>query len=365
MFDDKQNDNSLSRGNTQSPQAAGDFSLTPTSPANLEDQADTQTQGQEIPTTGSSEEQTSFENPEEVVTAPHAPKKYGGKKIIATIFGIILLLGAVATGAYLVRTQQLRIGQAWDCRLYAFNVSREGSVTVRNGSSRSEPTQQARVFINGTLVATLDVPALSPGNAATLGTVEVPQAGFTWRVDGTRDCEDEGRYEAPPKIACHGHGCTTNGDCEEGFVCVNNPNYTAGAVNICSKPQNISVCGTSENPSFNDCCGDIPTHTPTPTTTHVTAACQNVRAYDNDWNQLSLAQLESLSAGDIIRFTIVGTTSSGTFDRARFTVNGTSLGETTNLKPGGNEFYVEYTIPDGVFNFNVDAQIHHSVLDWF
>src|SRR3989344_606304 len=42
----------------------------------------------------------------EIITAPHAPKKYGGTKIIATIFGILLLIGGVTAGVILVQRQQ-------------------------------------------------------------------------------------------------------------------------------------------------------------------------------------------------------------------------------------------------------------------
>jgi len=41
-----------------------------------------------------------------VVTSPHVPQKYGGKKVIATIFGIFLLVGGVALGVILVQRQQ-------------------------------------------------------------------------------------------------------------------------------------------------------------------------------------------------------------------------------------------------------------------
>lgn len=81
---------------------------------------------------------------------------------------------------------------AWDCSKYTFSVNSAGVVTVDNQSTRDEVLQQAKVFINSSQVATLDVPALPRGQSATLGTVQVPDSGFTWRVQGTRDCQNSG-----------------------------------------------------------------------------------------------------------------------------------------------------------------------------
>src|SRR3989344_1490719 len=62
---------------------------------------------------------------------------------------------------------------AWDCSKYTFSVSQSGVVTVQNSSSRDESSQQVKVYINGSLVSTLNVPALPKGQSATLGTVQV------------------------------------------------------------------------------------------------------------------------------------------------------------------------------------------------
>lgn len=81
---------------------------------------------------------------------------------------------------------------AWDCSKYTFSVSSSGLVSVRNDSSRDEPAQNARIYINDNLVDTLSVPALPRGQSANLGSVQVPDGGFTWKVEGTRDCQNSG-----------------------------------------------------------------------------------------------------------------------------------------------------------------------------
>ena len=44
--------------------------------------------------------------PETVITSPQTPKKYGGRKVIATIFGIMILVVGVAAAVFLVQRQQ-------------------------------------------------------------------------------------------------------------------------------------------------------------------------------------------------------------------------------------------------------------------
>lgn len=235
-----------------------------------------------------------------VIKSPHTPKKYGGIKIVATILGVVLMIGAIGTSVILVQKQQLNIGSAWDCSKYKFNVSRTGVVTVQNGSRYNERPQQAQVYINNTLVSTLSVPELNSGQGATIGTVSVPsQQGFTWKVRGTIDCQNEGNYQAE-----------------------------------ITPPVTIS------------------------------ASCNNVVAYDKNWQQLNMQQLSQLKAGDVVRFSVGGTTTSGNFDKARFTINGVQKPETTNLRPNTSEFYYEYTIPSNTTNFEVKAEIHHSQLGW-
>lgn len=92
--------------------------------------------------------------------------------------------------------------------------------------------------------------------------------------------------------------------------------------------------------------------------------CSEVMAYDNEWNELSASELSALTAGDTVRFAVTGTTNQGTFDAAKFTINGTVQPETTNKKPGTDEFYMDYVIPSGTLDFEVEGMIRHSILGW-
>jgi hypothetical protein len=125
-------------------------------------------------------------------------KKTISKKNLLIITGLIVLIVGIIAAVILVQLRQEANIQACSCNKYNFLVTSIGSVTVTNDQTISEPAQKATVSINGSPVATLDVPALEPGRSATLGTVEVPEPGnFTWSVVGSRYCSDSGSYQGP------------------------------------------------------------------------------------------------------------------------------------------------------------------------
>ena len=104
------------------------------------------------------------------------------------------------------------------------------------------------------------------------------------------------------------------------------------------------------------------------TVTPPTAQCSNVKAYkgDDTFTLLTTDELKALKAGDKVRFAVAGTATGGTgsFDKAKFKINSTDSGEVTTKKPSSEEFYYEFTIPDGTTSFNITAQIHHTTLGW-
>ncbi len=100
-------------------------------------------------------------------------------------------------------------------------------------------------------------------------------------------------------------------------------------------------------------------------------ACRDVvKAYDENWNKLSLSELSKLKAGDIVRFTTPSSLTlpnqTRVFDKARFTINETLRPEVTTKKPGDNEFFDEYIIPPATTSFNIQAEVHDIILNqWF
>lgn len=348
------------------------------------------------------QKQNTNQNLTNIVTAPKSTPT--NKKIIATIFGILLLLGSVAVGVFLIQRQQLVSTKAWDCTTYTFEVSQEGIVTVRNGSTRNEPGQPITVYINNITVSTFDVPALPAGNAATLGQVTVPEnGGFSWRVAGVKRCENSGSYEpyAPEltwqiQISCsrvevnvnpeHG-GFTVNMEVSDDIQPRNWETVQTWQSPGASGPQtytfNIdgplvsgkvvrvgvvyanSQVAVREQPAIG--CEE-PTNSPTTTPTDTpgfSAYCNQIEIYDTEWNLLSQSDLAELTPGESVNISVSGSTDSGQIQKARFTVNNVLLSETSELKPGStNKFYSQYTLPETA-SFNVSAELFHSVIGWF
>ncbi|OGM27683.1 hypothetical protein A3D00_02060 [Candidatus Woesebacteria bacterium RIFCSPHIGHO2_02_FULL_38_9] len=239
-----------------------------------------------------------------VVAPPSPSKKFGTKNVIATIFVIAVLVVGLAAGIVLVQRQQYAPTQAWDCSKYSFNITKEGVVSLVNSSTRDEPSQKADVLINNIKITTLDVPALKAGASATLGTVSVPENGI--------------------------FDWSVNGTLD----CKNSGHYEGQT-------------------------------TPTP---QISASCKEIKTYNTAWNILTTIQLSKLNAGDKVRFTVQGSASSGTFDKAKFSVNGTITPEVTSKKPGTEEFYYEYTVKESDLgsNMSVTAWVHHQTLNqWF
>jgi hypothetical protein len=236
------------------------------------------------------------------VISPQAPEKYGGKKVIATIFGVLLLVTAIGAGVYLVQQSveyrnRAASGAACDQHPDCVLLDEPG-----NGGSYTAPRNISHLFIT---------------------------AKEYHRFDA--QTTDNGCYRT-----------TINGQMLEW------QRYGSGP--SCKDVSNIQIW-----------LGE-PAPTPPP---QVSAECGTVIAYDDNWATLSAAQLKSLKAGDTVRFAVSGTASSGFFDKARFTINGQQQPETNSKKPGTEEFYMEYEIPEGLINFNVNAQVHHSSLGWF
>ena len=162
-------------------------------------------------------------------------------------------------------------------------------------------------------------------------------------------------------LKCGGSAsCIPDGQCMTSSTSCCNKSYSDTScgysipVRCGTKPVSPTSTATSKPTS-------VPSATPTPSST---VQCLNIKAYDASWNSLSATNLQSLKTGDIVRFTVSGTATSGTFDKAKFTINSVSLGETTSKKPSSEEFYTEYTIPSGTTSFTINAQIHHTTKGW-
>jgi hypothetical protein len=254
-------------------------------------------------------------NDSTVITSTHVPEKYGGKKVIATIFSVLFIAGAVVAGVTLVQRQQLLQQQAHE----------EHKITICHvPPGNPENAQEVEVDKNAW------ESGHDPHNAHALD--------FVINDKDHNGVDDDTGRRCPPISPT--------------------PNPTATPIpEETSTPTPTQVPGTTATPT------PANTATPTPATGGISAQCNEVVAYDSDGNTLLQSNLSNLKVGDKVIFAVSGQTNSGTFTKARFTVNGTSLGETTTKNSNG-EYIIEYTIPSNVSTFTVKGEVYHSSLGW-
>ncbi|MFH1863883.1 MAG: hypothetical protein ABIJ85_03185 [bacterium] len=329
------------------------------------------------------------------IIPPSKPKKrFGGGKMIATILGLLVLVGSLGAGIILVKQQQdIREKAAGGdlCRANdgtcvpnnyicqaTFSRFNDCGSGKKCGISCAAPTCIPRCV--GNIPYTCDPYGISVEGIA---------------CTGGQTCSN-GTCTSPstPKCSPHGEKCTTSLNCPG--VCegdVNKPEtwHCSDIADNCPPPppppicipdgqcmtSSTACCGTSHTDtscgySIPIRCGSAPPPppppppgaTPTPTPPGETAQCLNIKAYDTNWGPLLVAHLSTLKPGDKIRFTVSGTPANK-IDKARFIINGITRPETTNKAPWPDVFYDEYTIPAGTTSFRINAKLHHVTLGWF
>lgn len=313
------------------------------------------------------------------VVGPPPRKKFGGKRVISTILGLLLLIGGVGAGVTLVKQNQ-DIGERAACSPAECNDSKNPDAKCGSGEICKAKCCVAKTVATATPKPATPKPDSGGGGGggcsnASAARCQGKNPGFV--------CDNN-----PP-----GSGiCTAKGDGSKGSdgkaVCICKRTDTAckeecpssdGILRNCTPPE---ADGTPEESICNkvgriEACGGKSYCCPSAGgkwTTNMSACegsgtCLNVKAYkgDDTFTAMTTDDLKALKAGDKVRFAIAGSVSAGTsgnYDKAKFKVNSTESGEVTQQKPGSNEFWFEYTIPEGTTSFNITAQIHHTVLGW-
>ncbi len=329
-------------------------------------------------------------------TTAHVPEKYGGKKVIATIFGVLLLVGAVAAGVALVRRTQLFNQNAnvgiGNIAVFKFICDKVGDQDVCNGRDISLGDYKVDFKVHsgdndqGPVVQTITVTISdnqngqgNTGNASQGRSVGDPLDGGTYTVceipiayNATGDrvpLEVEPRPEASNGGSSggtnqkqYGSNCISvdlnSGEAELKYLDKRQTQAASPTPSLTSAPTPTLRPGVSISPSL------TPTAKPTPTLEpDIVAKCLNVKTYDKNGNLLTATDLNNLKAGNKVTFAVAGQSNSGTFSKARFSINGTTIGETTTQNTSG-EYYLEYTIPTGVSTFTVKGEVNHSTLGW-
>jgi len=347
-----------------------------------------------------------------IPTNGEKPKKKVSGKLIATILGLLILVGGLGTGLYLVGQQQ-DIRNRASCEL----CDAGDTCTYYDCSQKIDCTSATYCdIVNG--FCSHDYPSGDPcGRDSGTGTPgpDCTEDGYHCDVDRdccSRSCTTVGSTKRCGTSSDDGDGGDGGGDCsttittfpatsciadneatdacnsagqrcetvyvgELGWAesCCNNQN---GAQPACGEASNGYYCTPGgfciENTTCDyregvDCvadlsCGGTPTGTgtPPPTETPTVPFCQDISAYDSSWVKLTSDGLKILKPRDKVFLTVKG--GNGTFDMARFQINSGAWIESTTLKSGTtNEYYYEYTL-DNVTAFTVNAQVHTAAGEW-
>lgn len=250
-------------------------------------------------------------------------KKFGTGKIIATILGIFALVGGVALATYTVGQKQLFQQKAvYPVCENLGSHSCVGNVVQGDCFQGGQDNAYACYNLKG-----------NPGIIVPDENCTCP-SGYTWK-----------NYE-------YGKWWCFN----TSVICDGKDPY---AVQCSLTPKQ---CDGSQPP---------PVTQPTPTLPAATSYCSAITTYDTDWNTLTSTDRSSLKAGDSIYFCVSGSASSGSFDMARFIINGVQQADTNTLKPGTTQspasttYCQSYTVPEKTTTFTVTGQVHHATLGWF
>lgn len=284
-------------------------------------------------------------------------KKFAGGKVIATILGLFLLVGGLGAGIFLVGQNQ--------------NIAEKAGGCAPGDLTSPGCLDERCTYLTGPECGGANAPWCSQEFASDCG---------GWNPPGNPQC-DWSQVNCPP-------GTTVDYNQEVSSFCgkityCTGPG-TAQTKGECGDCRWIPDCYTNPRTGVETCQEDIwsctkqliktykcvsppttpPTIAPTPTAPAITASCQNIKAYSSTWTELNATQLTALRPGNTVNFCVIGVATGGSFDKAKFKINGVEQAETTTKRPGGQDFCQTYTIPATTIKFFVSATVHHVTLGW-
>src|SRR4030042_2794135 len=345
--------------------------------------------------------------------------KGGTKKrtnLLIAIFTLLLILGAIPVGVYLVgKNQDIREEATGSCDDYTDpsvcvtcygsegSVHEVGRIEDQKGQGYScwnNPLSCLQGGYSGTESCTVAAGASSCQICKTgpaCGGIQLdPKSGNCESdYDGT-DCLQCGCCEAqitPISLECNSPCTPTDDQCQLPLVCTFIQSGGVGTYK-CKSPD----CPPNEQP---ECvCQTItltltltPTPSPTPTeeitpTTNPSCSgdCIDIKAFDGSWNEIPESNLSNLEVGDSVYFTVEGSVDCQTdcpsgLTKARFNVNGSASSvwcdhtneiitgtewcETQNKKllQGVEYFYIAYTIPESR-GYRVESMVYCPGIGW-
>jgi len=347
-------------------------------------------------------------------------KKFRGKKMVATILGVLLLVGSLGAGIILVKQQQ-------DIREKAEGITETINCITNPGDKGCCPQAEACPYQKDKNLLRNCHPPEGDGTPQDSLCNEAgrreqcgpgrpwfccPKANGEWTKDMSKCPTPTPTPTASPGPVSCNESCSATVPCSGSLICYKSGDSSTGA---CRNPNCLQktncVCGTpsptptpagcnkncnlSINPQITceeglvcrsssgatpisgaagvcrnpDCPGRTSCICPTPTPSYPPGQlgrCVGIKAYDFNWNPLAL-DTAAIKIGDKINFAVKGEEGPGKYDQARFMVNGIEKPEWLTDKPHGTEgFYITYTIlkTDVGKSISVKAKIHNTVLGW-
>lgn len=291
-------------------------------------------------------------------------KKFGGGRIIATILGVLLLVGGVGAGYVLTQQPQLFQQLAREC------VDSSCSITYRDNKNGTSTYNYDKARDRGvdtniqTILKSVDLGSGSSGSVIIKTGTEGPDVQV---VSCSGSCLNQTTSSTTD------NDCSSDGICPGGSSCVNGACVSSstsckiGDVNApgCCANLNEADCSNvvcengaagprkeCKTPSGQHCtlsvgsstgCGGANSGTTT-NETGTAPACLNVTAYSSTWTALNNTELSALTADTQVNFCVAG--SNGTFDQAEFKINTTATGPISTKGQGAasSDFCQSYTI---------------------
>lgn len=334
------------------------------------------------------------------IITPSPKKKFGGGRIIATILGILLLVGGVGAGILLTQQKQLIPQKAYTsstttdkCSLVQVGVTENphcGDLSCQCDSGGCNCDNKASNNIGTSYSTTYTLTNLT-GQSHTISITK-----------NTNYCQT-GRGELSGAFA---GSCTLNPDVSSDTITLAanqsqtitltrngllGQNKNGDTVSCGTYQTDLSINAVDGNSGCNgnwgplagfglcrtglDCSGTpppVPTPSPSPSPTPTTAAaCVAVKPYSSTWVALTNTTVSELKTGDVVNFCVsgasgtIGTSGSfGTFDKAQFKIGTTVEPETTTKRPSSEDFCQTYTILPTDTNVTVLAKIHNTPIGW-
>lgn len=303
--------------------------------------------------------------PQEIAPMISTPKKkFGGGRIIATILGILLLVGGVGAGLILTQQRQVFEQKAGSCVDVdcAITLNQDGKYHYDESKDQHKDEdldgngQQDNTDLNYLNTVIQPVGSATDNNCTGDGLCPTGSSCINNACVSTSLACKIGDPNAPGCCANLSEAdCAATGD----VVCENGP---VGARKECRIGGVGGQHCTLSVGSSTECGGANPTEPPGSTPS---VSCLNVKAYDSSWVSLSEAQLSELAPSTVVNFCVGGTASEGNFDQAEFKIGEAAKTSTTTPRPGStNEFCQSYTIKATDTTVSVKARIHHVTLGW-